>query len=99
MSTYHDNGLPGLGDAGTAPGPAVEEVDSLSPGGERRGGEGALGKEGRRGEDLCETDHFGFCLGWLLEKTGLEVVIWSCGCFVMMAVHRLYVHFFDEPYK
>ena len=68
MSTYHDNGEPGLGDAGTAKGPAVEEVDSLSPGGERRGGENALGEESRRGEDLHETDHFGFFFGLFLEK-------------------------------
>ncbi len=55
-STHHNERLPGLGDAVTAEGAAVEEVDALGPCGEGRRGEDALGEERRGGEGL-EGDH------------------------------------------
>lgn len=55
---HHDDGDPGLGHTGTTPGPAVEEVDALTPGGKRgRDGESALGQDGRSGEEGLESNH------------------------------------------
>jgi hypothetical protein len=60
-STYHDDGEPGLLNAGTANGVAVEEVDVLTAAGESRGsrgGEDALSGEESRSSKGLETDHF-----------------------------------------
>ena len=47
------------GHTGTTDGPAVEEVEAVSPGGKLgRGGESALGQDGRGGKEGLESDHF-----------------------------------------
>ena len=61
--THDDDGDPGLGHTSTTDGPAVKEVEAVSPGGKLSGRdrESALGEDSRSGKDGLDSDHFVCC--------------------------------------